>query len=90
MGNGQPWIVSEPAVQAEGVQQLQQQRRRKTGWEELEEEGETAGESVGRGLKAVRSMPIRSLAEGEFVLEVWVEEGKGKFGAEQEGEPRLP
>lgn len=89
MGNGQPWIVSEPAVQADGVQRLQQQRRRKNEWEEEEEE-ETAGEGVGRGLKPVRSMPVRSLADGEFVLEVWVEEGKGKFGEEQEGEPRLP
>lgn len=92
MGNGQPWIVSEPAVQADGVQRLQQQqRRRKSDWdEEAEEEEKTAGEGVGRGLKAVRSMPVRSLADGEFVLEVWVEEGKGKFGEEQKGEPRLP
>lgn len=93
MGNGQPWIVSEPAVQADGVQRLQQQqRRRKNDWDEgvEEEEEETAGEGVGRGLKAVRSMPVRSLADGEFVLEVWVEEGKGKFGEEQDDEPRLP
>lgn len=97
VGNGQPWIVSEPASQADGVQRLQQQqqRRRKDEWKDEEEdeekeEEETAGEDVGRGLKAVRSMPVRSLADGEFVLEVWVEEGKGKFGEGQEGEPRLP
>lgn len=85
VGNGQPWIVSEPAVQEEALQRLQQQRRRKDEWEE-----EKAGGGVGKGLKAVRSMPVRSLAEGEFVLEVWVEEGKGKVSAEQEVEPRLP
>lgn len=92
MGNGQPWIVSEPAVQADSVQRLQQQQRRRNDeWKEEEgEEEEIAGEGVGRGLKAVRSMPVRSLADGEFVLEVWVEEGKGKFGEEQVGEPRLP
>lgn len=92
MGNGQPWIVAEPAVQADGVQRLQQQQlRRKNDWEdEIEEECETGVEGVGRGLKAVRSMPLRSLADGEFVLEVWVEEGKGKFGVQQEVEPRLP
>lgn len=82
-------------MQAEGVQRLQQQRRRKDEWEEEEEEEaeEAAGVGgVGRGLKAVRSMPVRSLADGEFVLEVWVEEGKGKgkFGEEQGVEPRLP
>lgn len=73
---------------------LQQQRRRKDEWEEEgEEEIEEAagvGGGVGRGLKAVRSMPVRSLADGEFVLEVWVEEGKGKFGEAQGVEPRLP
>lgn len=92
MGNGQPWIVSEPAVQADGVQRLQQQQRRRKDDrdDEIEEEEKTGGEGVGRGLKAVRSMPVRSLADGEFVLEVWVEEGKGKFGVEQEGGPRLP
>lgn len=79
------------------MQRLQQQRRRKDGWEEEEEEEETeeaagvgGGGGVGRGLKAVRSMPVRSLADGEFVLEVWVEEGKGKFGEAQGVEPRLP
>lgn len=91
VGNRQPWIVAEPAVQADGVQRLQQQHRRKNDWDdEIEEDGETGVEGVGRGLKAVRSMPLRSLADGEFVLEVWVEEGKGKFGGEQEVEPRLP
>lgn len=76
------------------MQRLQQQRRRKDEWEEEEEEIEEAagvgGGGVGRGLKAVRSMPVRSLADGEFVLEVWVEEGKGKFGEAQGVEPRLP
>lgn len=91
-GNGgQPWIVSEPAVQAEGVQRLQQQRMRKDEWEDEEEEvAGGVGGGVGRGLKAVRSMPVRSLEDGEFVLEVWVEEGKGKFDEEKEVEPRLP
>lgn len=78
------------------MQRLQQQRRRKDEWEEEEEEeteeaaGVGGGGGVGRGLKAVRSMPVRSLADGEFVLEVWVEEGKGKFGEAQGVEPRLP
>lgn len=73
------------------MQRLQQQRRRKDErGEEEEEEAAGGGGNVGRGLKAVRSMPVRSLADGEFVLEVWVEEGKGKFGEEKEVEPRLP
>lgn len=77
------------------MQRLQQQRRRKDEWEEEEEEemeeaAGVGGGGVGRGLKAVRSMPVRSLADGEFVLEVWVEEGKGKFGEAQGVEPRLP
>lgn len=77
------------------MQRLQQQRRRKDEWEEEEEieeieEAAGVGGGVGRGLKAVRSMPVRSLADGEFVLEVWVEEGKGKFGEAQGVEPRLP
>lgn len=34
----------------------------------------------GRGLGSVRTTPIRSLEAGAFVMEVWVEEGKGKLG----------
>lgn len=42
--------------------------------------GETGGsQTVGADLGGVRSVPIRLVEAGEFVLEAWIEEGRAKF-----------
>jgi mitotic spindle assembly checkpoint protein MAD2B len=33
---------------------------------------------IGSDLGGVKSMPVRSVEAGEFVLEMWIEEGQGK------------
>ncbi|CZT11174.1 hypothetical protein WAI453_010908 [Rhynchosporium graminicola] len=42
------------------------------------ERGES--ESIGKDVGGVRSVPVRSVEAGEFVLEAWIEEGRAKFG----------
>lgn len=46
------------------------------------------GESKkGKDLGGVRTTPVRALEAGAFKMEVWVEEGRGKFQAQvEEGE----
>lgn len=41
------------------------------------------GESTRKGtdLGGVKSVPVRSVEAGEFVLEMWIEEGKAKQAA---------
>ena len=43
---------------------------------------EYEGQRVGRGsdLGGVRTTPVRTVEAGEFVMEMWVEEGRGKKG----------
>ncbi|KAH6722825.1 DNA-binding protein, partial [Leptodontidium sp. 2 PMI_412] len=36
-------------------------------------------ETIGKDLGGVRSVPVRLLEAGEFVLEAWIEEGRAKF-----------
>ncbi|CZS96354.1 related to MUS-26 protein MUS-26, involved in DNA repair [Rhynchosporium agropyri] len=42
------------------------------------ERGES--ESIGKDVGGVRSVPVRLVEAGEFVLEAWIEEGRAKFG----------
>ena len=37
------------------------------------------GSKKGKDLGGVRTTPVRSLEAGAFIMEVWVEEGRGKF-----------
>ncbi len=41
--------------------------------------GGGGGRKRGRDLGGVRTTPVRSLEAGAFRMEVWVEEGRGKF-----------
>ena len=71
------WVAAEPGLQ-----------RRKAGGHG-EEVGDTEGGESKRGkdLGGVRTMPVRSLEAGAFKMEVWVEEGRGKFQSSvEEGE----
>ena len=48
-------------------------------------EGEGGSNSKrGRDLGGVRTVPVRSLESGAFRMEVWVEEGRGKFQSKVE------
>ena len=51
---------------------------------------ERKGDRQGRGssLGGVKTTPVRTVETGEFVMEMWIEEGKGKEGlkaAESQG-----
>lgn len=66
------WIVAEPGLQAsdEGSQSL----------EESDEDDVAFAESKkGKDLGGVRTTAVRTIEEGAFGLEVWVEEGRGKM-----------
>ncbi|KAL8758388.1 MAG: hypothetical protein Q9199_001522 [Rusavskia elegans] len=64
LGPDTPWLAAEP--------RLQKQRKRN--------EGEVQpGSTMGKDLGGVRTTPIRNVESGAFVMEMWVEEGKGKF-----------
>ena len=45
-----------------------------------DDEGGRLGSEVGRGsdLGGVKTTPVRTVEAGEFLLEMWVEEGRGK------------
>ena len=38
-----------------------------------------AGATKGKYLGGVKTTPIRNVESGAFVMEMWVEEGRGKF-----------
>ncbi|KAL8857460.1 MAG: hypothetical protein Q9178_005954 [Gyalolechia marmorata] len=64
LGPDTPWIAAETG--------LQKQRKRN--------EGDAQREFMrGKDLGGVRTTPIRNVESGAFVMEMWVEEGKGKF-----------
>ena len=75
------WVVAEPGLQ-----------RRKFGNVDVDPDNGVGveGKESGRGkdLGGVRTTPVRSLEAGAFRMEVWVEEGRGKFqaGVEKGGE----
>lgn len=85
IGRGDRWIPAEPG--------LQKERRRggvgHGGFEgssgDTEADGFSMGESKkGKDLGGVRTTPVRALEAGAFKMEVWIEEGKGKFQAQVE------
>lgn len=89
--NVQPWIVAEPGMQKE--QQRARRRQAAARGQGGGEEGAAAAavaeddEGAGKGLGSVRTTPIRSLDAGAFVMEMWVEEGKGKLALQQSDDP---
>ena len=69
MGHLQGWIAAEP-----GLQRVRGEKGKER------EEGSRRGKDLG----GVRTTPVRSLEAGAFKMEVWVEEGRGKFQADVE------
>lgn len=69
------WIAAEPGLQKE-----------RKGRSQSDEEGvdQLPGSKKGRDLGGVKTTPVRSLEAGAFRMEVWVEEGRGKFQAQVE------
>ena len=61
------WVVAEPGLQRGGDVEMGLGG------------GGGGGSKRGRDLGGVRTTPVRSLEAGAFRMEVWVEEGRGKF-----------
>lgn len=75
LGREGAWIAAEPGLQRErkGKERAGDEAG---GWEY----GQGASKR-GKDLRGVRTTPVRSLEAGAFRMEVWVEEGRGKFQA---------
>jgi len=71
IGNPQPWVAAEPGLQ-----------RERKGGGDGDGEGKEGGKT-GKDVGGVKTTPVRSLEAGAFVMEVWVEEGRGKFEDEK-------
>lgn len=79
IGHPQPWIAAEPG--------LQKERGKGGGAGDGSEKGEReeqTGSKKGKDLGGIKTTPVRSLEAGVFVMEVWVEEGRGKFEGEKQ------
>ena len=83
IGRGDRWVAAEPGLQRE-------RRREGAGGDVLEgtssgdaetEEYRMGESSKGKDLGGVRTTPVRALEAGAFRMEVWIEEGRGKFQA---------
>ncbi|KAL9000095.1 MAG: hypothetical protein Q9169_001170 [Polycauliona sp. 2 TL-2023] len=64
LGPDTPWLAAEP--------RLQKQKNRN-------ESEVQPGSTMGKDLGGARTTPIRNVESGAFVMEMWVEEGRGKF-----------
>ena len=74
---GRRWIAAEPGLQHEQAAGDEKDiDDRQSNFE--------GRQKWGRYLGGARTTPIRSLEAGAFAMEVWVEEGKGKFVASVE------
>ncbi|KAK4696497.1 mitotic spindle assembly checkpoint protein MAD2B, partial [Lecanoromycetidae sp. Uapishka_2] len=71
------WIAAEPGLQRE------RKGREQAG---VGSGGGLEGSKKGKDLGGVKTTPVRSLEAGAFRMEVWVEEGRGKFQAQVEDE----
>lgn len=85
IGRGDRWVAAEPGLQKE-------RKKEGAGYGGFAgSSGDTEvnefkiGESrKGKDLGGVRTTPVRALEAGAFKMEVWVEEGRGKFQAQVE------
>ncbi len=74
IGHPQPWIPAQPSLQP-----AKKEEREPVG-EDATGGGDSVGRETRRGsdLGGVRTTPIRSIEAGEFVMEMWIEEGRSK------------
>ena len=73
IGHPQPWIAAEPGLQPED-------KRVEDGLTEGSdrEKAERRKGGKGKDFGKARTVPVRSVEAGEFILEMWIEEGRGK------------
>lgn len=69
LGSTTPWIAAEPGLQ----------KTRKNNGNIYDEEKAPGRTKVGEYLGGAKTTPVRNLESGAFSLEMWIEEGKGKF-----------
>ncbi|KAL8759247.1 MAG: hypothetical protein Q9184_003687 [Pyrenodesmia sp. 2 TL-2023] len=69
LGSTTPWIAAEPGLQ----------KMRKNNGNIRNDEEPLSRTKVGEYLGGAKTTPVRNLESGAFSLEVWIEEGKGKF-----------
>lgn len=85
IGRGDRWVAAEPGLQRERRSEAGGYVRSESSSGDTEVEELRAGESKkGKDLGGVRTTPVRALEAGAFKMEVWIEEGKGKFQAQVE------
>ena len=85
IGRGDRWIAAEPGLQKEKRRDGDGYGRFEGSSSDAEVEGCRTGESKkGKDLGGVRTTPVRALEAGAFRMEVWIEEGRGKFQAHVE------
>ena len=83
IGHPQPWIAAQPELQPD--QSLREDKSSGEGEEAdqlacRQQEAEDKRKNCGKGkeLGGVKTTPIRTVEAGEFLMEIWIEEGKGK------------
>ncbi len=77
IGHPQPWIPAQPSLQP-----AEKESRRAVGedGDGSDDKGDSVGTKTRRGsdLGGVRTTPVRTIEAGEFVMEMWIEEGRSK------------
>ncbi|MCJ1239083.1 hypothetical protein MMC14_007076 [Varicellaria rhodocarpa] len=80
IGNPQPWMAAQPELQRKSDQTKAASEVRQS--EETAKEGMQGGEAgnsrLGKDVGGIRTTAVRNVEAGEFRMEVWVEEGRGK------------
>ncbi|KAL9022414.1 MAG: hypothetical protein Q9185_000320 [Variospora sp. 1 TL-2023] len=69
LGPTTPWIAAEPGLQ----------KQRKTNADSSSEIEAQGRSKMGKDLGGAKATPVRNVESGAFALEMWIEEGQGKF-----------
>ncbi|KAI4287871.1 MAG: hypothetical protein L6R35_002876 [Caloplaca aegaea] len=69
LGPTTPWIAAEPGLQ-------KQKKTNADSSNEIEAQGRS---KMGKDLGGAKATPVRNVESGAFALEMWIEEGQGKF-----------
>lgn len=69
LGPTTPWIAAEPGLQ----------KQRKTNADSSNEIEAQGRSKMGKDLGGAKATPVRNVESGAFALEMWIEEGQGKF-----------
>lgn len=72
IGHPQPWVPAQPNLQRTRNSHAPNQRR------QSREEGSAASSGIGKDVGGIRTLPMRAVEAGEFIFDLWVEEGRAK------------